>query len=424
MNVVICGAAGRDFHCFNVLYRDRADRRVVAFTATQIPNIHGRVYPPSLAGPLYPGGVPIHPEEELEVLIRRHDVGEVVFAYSDVPHEHVMHLASRALAAGASFVLPSPTSTMLSSSRPVISVCAVRTGCGKSQVSRAVARILARRGERVVVVRHPMPYGDLERQRCQRFATREDLTRHACTVEEREEYEPHLAEGRVVYAGVDYAQVLRQAEGEADVILWDGGNNDTPFFRANLEIGETNLRRAHIVVINKVDSADAVSIRTVEENIARVNRQAAVLRARSRIDVDRPELIRGRRVLVVEDGPTLTHGEMAYGAGVVAARRCGALSIVDPRPWTVGSITETFARYPGIGALLPAMGYGDGQVRDLESTLQRAVCDTVVVATPVDLASLVRIDKPCVRVRYEMEAEDEQMLDRLLQDRGLGEKVQ
>jgi predicted GTPase len=423
MNLIICGAAGRDFHTFNVLYRQRDDRTVVAFTATQIPNIDGRVYPLRLAGPRYPQGIQIRPEEELPDLIRAHRAEEVIFAYSDVPHERVMHVASIALAAGATFILPSPESTMLASRRPVISVCAVRTGSGKSQITRAIARLLTRAGLRAAVVRHPMPYGDLEAQRVQRFATLEDLERHHCTIEEMEEYEPHLQEGRVVYAGVDYAAVLELAERDADVILWEGGNNDTPFFRSDLEVvvadphrpghelryhpGETNLRRADVVVINKVDSADPEAVSTVAQNAARVNPAARILRVRSSIHLDRPDLVRGKRVLVVEDGPTLTHGEMAYGAGTVAARRFGAAAIVDPRPWVVGAMEQTFLRYPDIGPLLPAMGYGQEQIADLARTIERADCDTVIVATPVDLARLVHIGKPCARVRYELDEDAE-----------------
>ncbi len=417
--IVICGAAGRDFHNFNLLYREDPGVEVLAFTATQIPNIADRRYPPELAGPLYPQGILIHPEEELVDLIRRRGVDEVLFAYSDVSHEHVMHLASRALAAGAAFTLASPEKTMLRSARPVVSVCAVRTGSGKSQTGRAVAAALDALGYRVVVIRHPMPYGDLTAQSVQRFASREDLDRHGCTIEEREEYEPHLDEGRVVYAGVDYGQILRQAEREADVILWDGGNNDTPFLRPDLEIvvvdphrpghelayhpGETNLRRAQVVVINKVDSARPEDIRRVEENARQANPSARIVRARSALKLEAPERIRGRRVLVVEDGPTLTHGGMKYGAGVVAARQYGAAELVDPRPWTVGTIAEAYRAYPEIGPLLPAMGYGERQIRDLEETIRRVDCDAVVIATPVDLARLIRIDRPTVRVRYDLE---------------------
>ncbi len=428
--MIICGAAGRDFHDFNVLYRDDAGVEVVAFTAAQIPNIANRRYPPELSGPLYPEGIPIRPEEELPGLIRRWGVEEVAFAYSDVSHEQVMHLASRALAAGAGFRLAAPKRTMLKSSRPVVSVCAVRTGSGKSQTSRAVAAALGGMGYRVVIVRHPMPYGDLLAQRVQRFASREDLDRFECTIEEREEYEPHLDQGRVVYAGVDYEAILRRAEAEADVVLWDGGNNDTPFYRPDLEIvvadphrpghelafhpGETNLLRAQVVVINKVDSARPEDVRRVEENVRRVNPAATVVRARSRLVLDDPGRIRGKRALVVEDGPTLTHGGMKYGAGVVAAREHGASALVDPRPWTVGTIAETFRLYPEIGPLLPAMGYSERQVLDLEETIRRVDCDVVIIATPVDLGRLIRIDKPVVRVGYELEEVDHPDLKEIL----------
>jgi predicted GTPase len=417
--VVICGAAGRDFHDFNLLYRDNPDYQVVAFTATQIPDIDGRLYPPELAGRLYPEGIPIVREARLRQLIEEHGVEEVLFAYSDVPHAHVMQVASVAMAAGASFLLASPTRTMLRSSRPVISVCAVRTGCGKSQTTRAVSDILAGAGMRVVVIRHPMPYGRLASQRVQRFAAREDLDRHNCTIEEREEYEPHIDRGRVIYSGVDYEAILREAERDADIILWDGGNNDTPFICPDLEIvvadphraghellyhpGHTNFLRAHVIVINKIDSALPEDVETLERNIATHNPAAIVVRACSALQVDRPDLIESKRVLVVEDGPTLTHGGMAFGAGVVAAERFGAAAMVDPRPWARGSIAETFSRYPGIGALVPATGYGRRQVRELQETINGTPCDTVVVATPVDLSRLFDIGRPTVRVRYELE---------------------
>lgn len=416
--VIICGAAGRDFHNFNVLFRDNPACEVVAFTATQIPDIDGRAYPPELAGADYPAGISIHPETELPELIENLEVDEVVFSYSDVPFRHVMHVASIATAAGARFVLPSPTATMLPSSKPVVSICAVRTGSGKSQTSRFVAELLSESGKRVVVVRHPMPYGDLREQRVQRFASIDDLSRNHCTIEEMEEYEPHLDRGRTVFAGVDYEAILRDAEREADVILWDGGNNDTPFFRSDLEIvvadplragheleyypGETNFLRANILVINKVDSAEESQIAVVEEHARRYNPTATIIRARSEISVDHPEEVEGKRVLVVEDGPTLTHGEMTFGAGVVAARRFGAREIIDPRPAVVGSIAETFRKYPGIGALLPAMGYGERQIADLEETIRRVDCDIVLVATPVDLARILKIDKPALRVHYEL----------------------
>ncbi len=417
--VILMGAAGRDFHNFNVYYRDRQEYQVLAFTATQIPNIENRTYPPLLAGPLYPEGIPIYPEEQLPDLIRRYQVDEVVFAYSDVPHEYVMHRASLALAAGADYRLMGGRHTMLQADRPVIAICAVRTGCGKSQTTRRVTRILREAGKRTVVVRHPMPYGNLEEQVWQRFATYEDLDRYNCTIEEREEYEPHLANGVIVYAGVDYGEVLKRASEEADVIVWDGGNNDLPFYRPDLHIvvtdphragheltyhpGEANLRLADVVVINKVDTADYGNVQTVHENIRRVNPGAVVIEANSPVLVEDPTLIQGRRVLVVEDGPTLTHGEMTYGAGVVAAHRYGAKEIVDPRPYVTHSIAATFQKYPHVGTLLPAMGYGEAQIRDLEKTINATDCDLVVIATPIDLGRILKINKPSVRVRYELE---------------------
>jgi len=417
--VLIMGAAGRDFHNFNVYFRNNPNYEVVAFTATQIPNIEGRVYPAELAGPNYPRGIPIYPESELVNLIRDLRVNQVVFAYSDVSHEYVMHKASVALAAGADFRLMGAESTMLKASVPVVAVCAVRTGSGKSQTSRRVAGILRDMGKRVVAIRHPMPYGDLAKQACQRFATYADMDRHHCTIEEREEYEPHLDRGVIVYAGVDYERILREAEKEADVILWDGGNNDLPFYRPDLHIvvvdphrpghevryhpGETNLRMADVVVINKVDTADIANITTVRENVFQVNPRATVLEAASPIFVEAPEAIRGKRVLVIEDGPTLTHGEMAYGAGTVVARRLGAAELVDPRPYAVGSIVDTFHKYPNTGALLPAMGYGDKQVRELEETINRTPCDLVLIATPIDLRRVLTIKHPSQRVRYELQ---------------------
>jgi predicted GTPase len=417
--IIICGAAGRDFHNFNVLFRNNPEVRVAAFTATQIPDIDGRVYPPELAGSLYPQGIPIHAESELSSLIAAHKIDEVHFAYSDVPHAHVMHIGSIALAAGAAFVLDSPVKTMIKAGVPLVSICAVRTGCGKSQTTRAVSDILAGMGKKVVAIRHPMPYGNLAAQKVQRFASKQDLTRHKCTIEEMEEYEPHIDRGRVIYAGVDYEAIVRQAEQEADILLWDGGNNDTPFYASDLEIvvtdphrpghelsyhpGETNLLRADVLVINKIDSADKKDLALLEDNIRAWNPGARVIKANSRLELDKPELLAGRKVLVIEDGPTLTHGGMTYGAGVVAARTHGAASLVDPRPWTVGTIRETFRKYPGIGTLLPAMGYGDEQVRDLETTINRAECDVVVIATPIDLNRIIRINKPTVRVSYELE---------------------
>ncbi len=416
--VVIMGAAGRDFHDFNVVYRGDAKTRVVAFTATQIPGIAGRRYPAVLAGPGYPDGIPIVPEEELERLIREEAVDEVVFAYSDVPHATVMHAASRALAGGADFRLLGPRATMLASRRPVISVCAVRTGAGKSQTTRRVAALVHEAGLTPVVVRHPMPYGDLAAQAVQRFATRDDLVRHHTTIEEREEYEPHLEAGTVVYAGVDYGAILAQAEREADVVLWDGGNNDFPFYRPDLAIvvvdplrpghelthhpGETNLRMADAIVINKIDSADPADLDAVRATIAAVNPTALVLEARSALRLDGGD-IAGRRVVVVEDGPTLTHGGMTFGAGFVAARRFGAAELVDPRPYAVGSIAAVLARYPALESLVPAMGYGDEQVAELQATLNAVPADLVLVATPIDLGALLHLDKPVIRVRYDLE---------------------
>jgi len=416
--IIILGAAGRDFHNFNVCFRDSREDCVVAFTATQIPDIAGRRYPPELAGPNYPEGIPIVPEEALEHWIQEHGVNLVVFSYSDVSHNHVMHLASRATAAGADFLLLGTDNTMLESRVPVVSVCAVRTGCGKSPVSRRVVQTLRELGNRVVVVRHPMPYGDLTRQRVQRFASLADLDRHHCTIEEREEYEPHMVTGTVVYAGVDYAAILKQVEQEADVIVWDGGNNDTPFFRSNLEIvvvdphraghellyypGEVNLLRADVVVINKVDTAPEAAVETVRRNVRQHNPQAEVIESASRVELDRADLIPGARVLVIEDGPTLTHGEMAYGAGIVAARQAGAAELVDPRPYAAGSLRDVFAKFAHIGPLLPAMGYSPQQLAELETTIRRTPCDVVVVATPVDLGRVLEIGKPAVRARYEV----------------------
>ncbi len=417
--IIIMGAAGRDFHNFNTVYRDDTGSEVVAFTAAQIPNIEGRRYPPELAGSRYPRGIEIHPESELPRLVRELAADEVVFAYSDVSHETVMHKASLALAAGAGFTLLGPRATMLKAQVPVVSVCAVRTGSGKSQTTRRVAALLREKGRRVVVVRHPMPYGDLLRQRVQRFTCREDLDLHQCTIEEREEYEPHLEAGSVVYAGVDYAAILAEAEREADVIVWDGGNNDLPFFSSDLEIvvadphrpghettyhpGEANLRRAQVVVINKVDTAHPDGVWRVRSAVRELNPAAVVIEAASPITVEEHERIRGRRVLAVEDGPTLTHGDMKYGAGVVAAQHHGAAEVVDPRPWATGSIAEAFRAYPAIGPLLPAMGYGADQVRDLEATIERTPVDLVLVATPVDLRRVIRISKPALRVRYELQ---------------------
>ena len=419
IKILIMGAAGRDFHNFNLCFRDNSTYEVVAFTATQIPDIDDRKYPAALAGKLYPKGIPILPEEEVVDIVRKHSIDQVVFAYSDVPHEYVMHKASMVMAAGADFRLIGPGSTMVRSLVPVVSICAVRTGCGKSQTTRRVAQILRSRGKRLVVVRHPMPYGDLVKQRVQRFATLGDLDKHKCTIEEREEYEPHINRGSVVYAGVDYEAILREAEKEADIVLWDGGNNDLPFFKPDVEIvvvdphraghemkyhpGETNFRRAKVIVINKIETANAADIELVRENIRTINPSAMVIDASSPVTVEHAEKIRGKRVLVIEDGPTLTHGEMQYGAGVVAARKFGAAELVDPRPYTVGTITETYEKYPKIGTLLPAMGYGEKQVRDLQATINKVPCDLVLVATPIDLRRLVKIKKPALRVGYDLQ---------------------
>ncbi|MBC7358203.1 MAG: GTPase [Desulfacinum sp.] len=415
--VVIMGAAGRDFHNFNVYFRNNPRYRVVAFTAAQIPDIEGRLYPPELAGPGYPEGIPIHPEEELAELIRRHTIDLVAFSYSDVPHVEVMHKASICMAEGADFILIGATYTMLRSSKPVVAVCAVRTGCGKSQTTRKVCEILRSRGLRVVAVRHPMPYGDIRRQEVQRFSSYDDFDRHRCTIEEREEYEPLVDQGIVVYAGVDYEKILRRAEAEADVIVWDGGNNDTPFYFPDVHIvlldphrpgheltyypGETNLRMAHIAVINKVDTAPEEGIRQVRENIERIAPQAEILLAQSPVLVSDPEKIRGRRVAVVEDGPTLTHGEMPTGAGMIAAQTFGAAQVVDPKPYAAGSLRETYERYPHMGPVVPAMGYSPRQIADLEKTLNAVPCDLVLFATPIQLTRIVTLKHPSVRVRYE-----------------------
>ncbi|MDM7925932.1 MAG: cyclic 2,3-diphosphoglycerate synthase [bacterium] len=428
--ILILGAAGRDFHNFNVVFRGDASVEVVAFTATQIPRIDGRMYPPELAGPLYPKGIPIRSENDLVTLIRELAVDEAVFAYSDVSHETVMHKASAVVGAGAAFTLLGGNRTMLRSKKPVVAVCAVRTGSGKSQTTRRVSEILKAKGRRVVVVRHPMPYGDLVKQRVQRFAAYADLDRHECTIEEREEYEPHIDMGNVVYAGVDYGDILAEAEKEADVILWDGGNNDTSFYKPDLLItvvdphraghevayhpGEINLRTADVVVINKMDTAPAEGIGTVRRNIQSANPGATVIEAASPLTVERPEAIKGKRVLVIEDGPTLTHGEMPYGAGVIAAKKFGAAEIVDPRPWAAGLIREVYEKYPKIGTLLPAMGYGEEQVRDLEATVAAADCDSVVIGTPIDLSRVMRIDKPSARVRYRLQEIGTPTLDQVL----------
>ena len=419
IRTIIMGAAGRDFHNFNVFFRNNSTYEVVAFTATQIPDIEGRTYPKELAGALYPAGIPIYAESDLVKLIRTLKVDQVIFAYSDVPHETVMHKASTVLAAGADFHLMGTKATQIKSTKPVVSVCAVRTGSGKSQTTRRVSLILRSMGYKVAAIRHPMPYGDLVKQAVQRFATYADLDKYECTIEEREEYEPHLDNGVIVYAGVDYERILRQAEQEVDIVLWDGGNNDYPFYVSDLQIvvadphrpghemtyhpGETNARLADVFVINKVDTASAENVIKVRNNLHDLNPKAVVIEAASPLFVDDPEAIRGKRVLVIEDGPTLTHGEMAYGAGWIAARRFGAAEIVDPRPYAVGSILATYQKYPKTGPILPAMGYGDAQVHDLEKTIQNADVDMVLIGTPIDLKRIIKIDKPAQRVRYELQ---------------------
>jgi len=427
------GAAGRDFHNFNVYFRANPAYEVVAFTATQIPNIEDRTYPAELAGEAYPNGIPIYPEERLEALIESERITQVVFAYSDVPHTYVMHVASRVLAAGADFRMMGLKSTLIESSKPVVAICAARTGSGKSQTSRKVASILRELGHKLAIVRHPMPYGDLKAQAVQRFASFEDLDRYACSIEEREEYEPHLAQGAVVYAGVDYEAILREAEREADIILWDGGNNDLPFFKSDLWIvvvdphrpghelsyhpGEANVRAADVVIINKVDTAAKEDTETVRQNVATLNPQAEVIEAASPIQVENPDAIRGKRVLVVEDGPTLTHGGMAYGAGWIAAQKFGAEEIVDPRPYAQGSISEAYSKYPTTGMVLPAMGYGPEQMEELEQTINSADVELVVIGTPIDLGKLLHLDKPYQNVRYELEEIGQPRLPEILEAR-------
>jgi len=434
-NIVIIGAAGRDFHNFNVYYRGNEQFNVVAFTAAQIPNIDNRKYPSELAGKLYPKGIPIFPEEELTYLIEKFDVDECVFSYSDVPYQKVMALSALVNAAGANFTLLGPKATMLKSTKPVISVCATRTGCGKSQTARKVIEILMAQGLKVVAVRHPMPYGDLVAQKVQRFATLDDLKKYHCTIEEMEEYEPHIVRGNVIYAGVDYEAILRAAENDpdgCDLIIWDGGNNDFPFFKPDLAItvvdphrpgnelsyypGEVNLRIADVIIINKIDTANPEGIQTVSQNIAIVNPQATVIYAASPVRVDHPEIIRDKRVLVIEDGPTLTHGEMQIGAGIIAARQYGARECVDPRPFVVGKLAETFQKYPKIGPLLPAMGYSEDQIRDLEDTIARTDCDSVVIGTPIDLTRILKIKQPSTRVYYELQEIGTPNLNEVLSD--------
>jgi predicted GTPase len=441
-NVIIIGAAGRDFHNFNTYFRDNELFNVVAFTAAQIPDIDGRKYPSQLAGKLYPEGIPIYAEQDLPHLIKELKTDICVFSYSDVTYQKVMSVSAIVNASGANFMLLGPKDTMVKSTKPVISVCAVRTGCGKSQTSRRVIEILMAKGLKVVAVRHPMPYGNLVEQKVQRFATVEDLAKHKCTVEEMEEYEPHVVRGNVIYAGVDYEAILRAAENDpkgCDIVLWDGGNNDFPFYKPDLAItvtdphragheltyypGEVTLRMADVVVINKIETADAKNIQTVRENIAKVNPNAMVIDGASPIKVDNPELIRGKRVLVIEDGPTLTHGEMKIGAGTVAAQKYGAAEMVDPRPFTVGKLTTTFQIYPNIGTLLPAMGYGDQQLQDLEATINRTDCDSVIIATPIDLNRIIKITKPNTRVYYDLQEigdpNFDQVLDQFVKDHHL-----
>jgi len=433
IKTLIMGAAGRDFHNFNTVFREDDTYEVVAFTATQIPGIEGRRYPAALAGDLYPRGIPIYDESELDTLIKQHNIEQVIFAYSDVNHSYVMHKASQVLAAGADFRLLGLENTLIQSSKPMIAVCAARTGSGKSQTSRYIVMALREAGLRVVAIRHPMPYGDLAAQAVQRFATYDDLDKHETTIEEREEYEPYIDNGAIIYAGVDYAAILREAETEADVIIWDGGNNDMPFYKPDVWItvvdphraghelsyypGETNVRAADVILINKVDTANYDDVLAVRANVHQVNPTATVIEAASPISVDDPEAIRGKRVLVVEDGPTLTHGEMAYGAGVIAARRFGAAEIVDPRPFAVDSIKATYAKYPNTGAVLPAMGYGAAQMRDLAATINNADADLVIVATPIDLRRIIDVDLPMVRTRYDLQVIGAPSLEQIIQQR-------
>ncbi len=430
VRTIIMGAAGRDFHNFNTFYRDNDKYEVVAFTATQIPNIEGRKYPAVLAGTLYPNGIDIYPESELPQLIKKFDVDEVVFAYSDVPYAYVMHKAAQVNALGADFRLMGMKETQVESTKPVVAICAVRTGSGKSQTTRRVSKILIDLGYKVAAIRHPMPYGDLAKQRVQRFADYSDLDKHECTIEEREEYEPHIDNGVIVFAGVDYEAILREAEKEVDIVLWDGGNNDFSFYKPDLLItvadphrpghelayypGETNIRAADVVVINKVDTAKPEDIITVRDNVYSVNPEAILIEGASPIFVDNPDAIRGKRVLVVEDGPTLTHGEMKYGAGYVAAKRYGAKEIVDPRPFAVGTIAETYKKYPNTGTILPAMGYGDQQIKDLEATIAAADVDLVIIGTPIDLTRVMKIDRPSERIRYDLQEVGKPTLEDIL----------
>jgi predicted GTPase len=432
--VLIMGAAGRDFHNFNTFFRDNEDYEVVAFTATQIPYINDRKYPAELSGKLYPNGIPIRDESEMPDLVKKHDVEQVVFAYSDVPYEYVMHKSAQVNALGADFRLLGPNYTMVKSTKPVIAVCAVRTGAGKSQTTRKIQTMLREAGKKVVSIRHPMPYGDLVKQRVQRYATVEDLKKHECTIEEMEEYEPHVVAGNVIYAGVDYEAIVREAEKEADVILWDGGNNDFSFYKADLYVtvadphrpgnglvyypGEVNLRLADVVVMNKIDSADRAGIEAEMAAVRSVNATATIIMGASPVSVDKPELIRGKRVLVVEDGPTLTHGEMKYGAGTVAAKQFGAAEFIDPRPFAVGEIKATFEKYPNVGVLLPAMGYSDQQIKDLETTINASGADVVVIGTPMDLRRIVNIKLPAVQVSYDLQEIGHPTLEDVLSERG------
>ncbi len=428
--VIIMGAAGRDFHNFNTYFRNNDDFEVVAFTATQIPDIEGRVYPASIAGDLYPEGIPIYPEEELEQLIKKFDVDQVVFAYSDISHEYVMHKASQVLACGADFRLMGPKNTMVKSQAKVVAVTAVRTGSGKSQTTRYVAKLLTQMGKKVAIIRHPMPYGNLEQQLAMRFASYEDLEKFNCTIEEREEFEPHIDNGMVVFAGVDYQAIIEMAEKEADVILWDGGNNDLPFYNTDLHIvvvdphrvghetsfhpGETNLRMADIAIINKIDSADPAAVENVINTVKEINPEVKIIKANSPIKVDDPEAIAGKRVLVIEDGPTLTHGHMAYGAGVIIAEKLGAVELIDPRPFAVGSIKDTFAKWGHLSKLLPAMGYGKSQIEELEKTINNSPAELVIIGTPIDLSRIMRINKPSIRVRYDLEEIGNKQLGEIL----------
>ncbi len=433
IRTLIMGAAGRDFHNFNMIYRDNDKYEVIAFTATQIPDIAGRAYPAELAGKLYPNGIPIHDEKNLVKIIKEEKIDEVVFSYSDIPHQYVMDKASDVMAAGVSFKVLGSEQTMLKSKKPVVAIVAIRTGCGKSQTSRRVCEVLKAMGKKIAVVRHPMPYGDLVKQKVQRFETLDDLKKHNCTIEEMEEYEPHINRGSIVYAGVDYEAILRQAEEEADVVIWDGGNNDMSFFKPDLTItvtdphrvghelsyypGAVNLRLGDIIVINKIDSAEPVDIQELRYNINCINPDATIIEAASPISVEDPSVIKGKKTLVVEDGPTLTHGEMDFGAGVLAAERFNASEIVDPRPFTVGTITNTFEKYPDIGCLLPAMGYGDKQMKDLEATIAKTDCEAVVIGTPIDLRRVIKIKQPSVRVTYDLQEIGKPDLEMEIKDR-------